>query len=125
MDDDFNTGAAMSDLFQLLTALNRFADENKLEDDQTTDTALEEFRNGVEILRELAFLLGLFITPPVRASDESDGELTDSLVGLLIDLRNAARQNKNFDTADQIRDSLTNMGILLEDAQGTTRWRSE
>ena len=100
-------------------------DENKLEDDQTTDTALEEFRNGVEILRELAFLLGLFITPPVRASDESDGELTDSLVGLLIDLRNAARQNKNFDTADQIRDSLTNMGIVLEDAQGTTRWRSE
>lgn len=125
MDDDFNTGGAMSDLFQLLTALNRFADENNLEDGQATDTALDDFRTGVETLRELAFLLGLFLTPPVRASDEPDGELADSLVRLLIDLRNEARQNKNFDTADQIRDSLTNMGIILEDAQGTTRWRSE
>ena len=125
MDDDFNTGGAMSDLFQLLTALNRFADENNLEDGQATDTALDDFRTGVETLRELAFLLGLFLTRPVRASDEPDGELADSLVRLLIDLRNEARQNKNFDTADQIRDSLTNMGIILEDAQGTTRWRSE
>ncbi|MEE3372567.1 MAG: cysteine--tRNA ligase [Planctomycetota bacterium] len=125
MDDDFNTGAAMSDLFQLLTALNRFADESNLEDEQTTDTALDDFRIGVETLRELAYLLGLFIKPPVRASDEPDGDLADSLVRLLINLRNEARQNKNFDTADQIRDSLTDMGIILEDAQGTTRWRSE
>ena len=125
MDDDFNTGAAMSDLFQLLTALNRFADEKHLEDDRATGTALDDFRSGVETLRELASLLGLFTNPPVRATDEPNEEMTDSLVQLLINLRNEARQNKNFDTADQIRDSLINMGIILEDGQGGTRWRSQ
>ena len=125
MDDDFNTGAAMSDLFQLLTALNKFADENQLEDKQPADEPLEAFCQGVETLRELAHLLGLFVTPPVRAVGESDQEATNALVNLLINLRSEARTNKNFDTADQIRDSLGDIGIILEDRQGSTEWRTQ
>ena len=115
----------MSDLFQLLTALNKFADENRLEDKQPADEPLEAFCQGVETLRELAHLLGLFVTPPVRAVGESDQEATNALVNLLINLRSEARTNKNFDTADQIRDSLGDIGIILEDRQGSTEWRTQ
>ena len=44
---------------------------------------------------------------------------------LLIDLRNTSRAKKNFEVADQIRDALTQMQIVLEDRKGETTWRRE
>ncbi len=64
MDDDFNTGAAVSDLFQILTALNKFADQHQLDDSKRrTSEDLALFTAGVEVLRELSSILGLFQKP--------------------------------------------------------------
>ena len=71
MDDDFNTGAAVSDLFQILTALNKFADQHQLDDSKRrTSEDLALFTAGVEVLRELSSILGLFQKPATRASDD-------------------------------------------------------
>jgi cysteinyl-tRNA synthetase len=50
-------------------------------------------------------------------------ELLDSQVQELIDQREAARKSKNFKRADEIRDQLTGMGIILEDTKDGVRWR--
>jgi cysteinyl-tRNA synthetase len=122
MDDDFNTGAAVGVLFELLSTLNRFADTRKLEDASPAAEDLASFTRGVVVLRELGQILGLFQQPPASASAGGD-ELVGQLMQVLIDLRNEARKTKNFAMADQIRTRLTQIGVTLEDRPGGTGWR--
>ena len=124
MDDDFNSGAAVSDLFQLLSALNKFADQQQLEETgKRQDSDLAVFNRGTETLRELGAILGLFIKPP-PAVGSNDDAITEDLMRLLIDIRNNARTNKDFATADTVRDRLGELGITLEDRKEGTGWRS-
>lgn len=122
MDDDFNTGAAVAQLYELLKQLNRLADEARLE---TTPEASQRarFERGAVILKEMGQLLGLFHEAPAAKKASSD-QLTQGLMQLLIDLRAEARKAKNFAVADQIRKRLTELGVTLEDRQGGTEWRA-
>jgi cysteinyl-tRNA synthetase len=123
MDDDFNTGGAIGVLYELLTALNRFADARQLEGGSPDPAAVEEFRTGGGVLRELSQLLGLFREPPAAPAG-GDDKLVNGLMQLLIDLRNEARKAKNFALADQIRKRLGELGVTLEDRPGGTGWRA-
>jgi cysteinyl-tRNA synthetase len=71
-------------------------------------------------IKELAGILGLFRQPPVEAV--GGDELVSKLMPLVIDLRAAARKNKNFAIADKIRDALGPLDIVLEDRSGGTDW---
>src|SRR3954469_1349580 len=71
MNDDFNTGGATGVLFELLSALNRHADANKLEAGGDS-AAKDEFRRGAAVLCELSSILGLFwapVTSPTAGGD--------------------------------------------------------
>ncbi len=122
MDDDFNTGGAVGVLYELLTALNRFADAKQLEGGSPDAAAVSDFRRGVVVLRELSSILGLFQEAP-KAATGGDDKLVSGLMQLLIDLRNDARKTKNFAVADQIRKRLGEIGVTLEDRSGGTGWR--
>jgi len=122
MDKDFNTGGAIGILFELLTALNRFADAQQLETSPATATAMAEFRQGAVVLKELSQVLGLFLTAPAKPTSGED-TLVDGLMQLLIDLRNEARKAKNFALGDQIRKRLAELQVTLEDRPGGTAWR--
>jgi cysteinyl-tRNA synthetase len=122
MDDDFNTGGAVGTLFELLTALNRFADAKGLEGASPDPAARAEFERGVVVLRELSQILGLFSAPPATAAAASD-QLVAGLMQLLIDLRQEARKAKNFAMSDSIRARLGQLGVTLEDRPGGTGWR--
>jgi cysteinyl-tRNA synthetase len=122
MDDDFNTGGAIGDLYELLTTLNRFADSRQLEVHKSDADTLRDFRRGVEVLRELSQILGIFSKPVAPAGSTND-QVVGGLMQLLIDLRAEARKAKNFAVADQIRQRLTKLGITLEDRPGGTDWR--
>jgi len=63
--------------------------------------------------------------PRAAAASSGENELVGPLMELVIELRAHARKNKDFATADRIREVLTKIGIVLEDRKGGTAWRVE
>jgi len=122
MDDDFNTGGAVGELFDIVRALNKYIGDKQLEDEKNvTDRRLDALRQGAKTLRELGLTLGLF-RQPIEVSDAGGDALTEPLIALLIELRANARKAKDFATGDLIRDRLAELGIVLEDRAGGTEW---
>ena len=118
MDDDFNTPVALSVLFDLAREINRHkgTDERAAAGMAATLTDLGNILGLLEADAE-AFLTG------GGASAGGDDSLSDDRIERLIEERLAARKNKDWETADRIRDELQAQGIVLEDAADTTKWR--
>jgi cysteinyl-tRNA synthetase len=126
MDDDFNTGGANSDLFELVRLLNKYVDQHQLEDAQRrTPQLLATLTRGATTLRELAAILGLFRQRVATRRPETESTLVKPLMDLVLELRATARRNKDFAMADRIRDVLHEIGIVLEDRKDGTTWRVE
>jgi cysteinyl-tRNA synthetase len=126
MDDDFNTGGAIGVLYELLSALNRFADSCQLEIGKGTQAELLAFERGIGYLKELGQILGVFTQPLEKPrEDDASQQLVHGLMQLLIDLRAEARKAKNFALGDQIRKRLGELGVTLEDRPAGTIWRKE
>lgn len=125
MDDDFNTGGAISDVFDLARAINRFIDQHNLEDSENRNKQdVEQLIRAIQTLRELGQLLGVFINKPEKTGG-ADSALLDSIMQLVIQLRTRSRENKDYDTADFIRDQLSDIGISIEDGKEGSIWRIE
>lgn len=123
MDDDFNTGGGIAVLFDLVRVLNKFVDDEKLEDPaRRSPEKLDALRRGATVLRELAATLGLFRKPPQETTSAAGDNLADQLMKLVLELRAEARKKKDFATADHIRNTLTEIGVVLEDRPGGTEW---
>jgi cysteinyl-tRNA synthetase len=123
MDDDFNTGGAIGDLFELVRRLNKFVDDEKLEDAKQRQPAkVASLKRGAAALRELGAILGIFRKPAAEKVAAGGDDLASQLMTLLIDLRAEARKKKDFATADRIRNGLTEIGVTLEDRPGGTDW---
>ena len=124
MDDDFNTGGAIGELFDLARTLNRYCDTHELETPAKQSGKLEPFVQGCVTLRELSAILGIFGEPTSvgGASGGATDELLSQVMQLIIDLRAEARATKKFATADAIRNGIGPLGITLEDRAGGTEW---
>ncbi len=124
MDDDFNTGGAVADLFDLVRELNKYADQQQLDEvADFKDARVQTLVKATRVLRELANILGLFRATPSQRGGAGEG-LVPKLMQLFIDLRAEARAKKDFATGDKIRNSLAEIGITLEDRKGgATEWR--
>ena len=120
MDDDFNTGGACSDLFDFIRSTNRYIDQEELESRPQSPpwTAL---RQAMLTLRELTALLGIFVS--ANDTDTPEESTDDQEIQRMLQQREAARHEKDFATADQIRDALLEMGITIEDRADGTLWR--
>lgn len=119
MDDDFNTGGAVAELFELAKVANKYCEEKKLEESaNAADVATLELLMAT--IKELAGILGLFQQPPAAAGGSDD--LLAKVMPVVIAIRADARANKNFAVADAIRDGLAPTGITLEDRAGGTEW---
>ena len=124
MDDDFNTGGAVADLFDLVRELNKYADQQKVDEvADVKDAKVQTLIKATGVLRELSNILGLFRATPSQRGGASEG-VVPKLMQLLIELRADSRAKKDFATGDKIRSSLTEAGITLEDRKGgATEWR--
>lgn len=117
MNDDLNTSIALSVLFELVRLTQKL-----LEDGNTNVGTL----NLVDVLfdRLGGDVLGIVKAeyPQAGAADE---QVMDKLVNVLIQQRNQARENKDFAKADELRAKLDQIGIVLEDKQEVTTWRTK
>ena len=109
MNDDLNTPEALSTLFGLAKLINSSQD--------TQDQSMY-----ASTMRELGKVLGL-LNDSSEAFLQYGAKLTDEEIGKKIDERNQARDNKDFQKADQIRDELAAQGILLDDSSDGTSWK--
>lgn len=106
MDDDLNTADAISVIFELV----KYANVNVTE--ESTKATVELVLNTVT---KLCDILGIIT--------EKKEEILDSDIEALIEERQAARKAKNFARADEIRDQLSDMGIILEDTREGVKWK--
>ncbi|MFO7315714.1 MAG: cysteine--tRNA ligase [Bacilli bacterium] len=107
MDDDFNTANAISVLFELARTANTYLNETN-----TDEKVLKAFIETFDVLSEV---LG------IKLAQET--EILDEDIEKLIEERNIARKNRDFKRADEIRDQLLKMNIILEDTRQGTRWK--
>ena len=109
--DDLNTPEALAAMHQLAAELQKGSGSN-------------ETTSGRRALLAGGWLLGLLTRDPEDHFKGTAGDgLTDSAIDGLIEERNAARANKDFARADEIREQLVTDGIELEDLREGTRWR--
>ncbi len=77
-------------------------------------------------LKSLGDILGLLQDNPetfLQSGGQTDSDVNTDDIDALIEQRNIARTEKDFATADKIRDQLNEMGVEIEDAGGKTSWR--
>jgi cysteinyl-tRNA synthetase len=123
MDDDFNTGGAIGELFDLAKITNKFCDDADMEGKGKTDAAaVAKFTSLLTTIKEVSGILGIFQHPPASPLQRAGDDLIAKLMPLVIELRATARKNKNFAVADKIRDGIAPTGITLEDRAGGTEW---
>jgi cysteinyl-tRNA synthetase len=109
MDDDFNTRAAISGIFDLARETNRLLAEGVL--------SREGAANIVGFFEEIDQVLG------VLAGDEERVDVSSDIIQILIEVRQELRERKLFDLADSIRDKLLQKGIELEDTAEGIKWK--
>ena len=119
MCDDFNTADALGSLFELTRAINRSLDSVGWT--PTLQSALEEINHFGSTLGILEYEPEEYLQG--HKLEKSSADITEEEIKELIKERNSARDEKNWKRADEIRDDLSNRGILLEDKAEDTIWR--
>ncbi len=105
MEDDFNTADAISAVFEMVKLVNVGITED------SDATLAEEAKKSIVTLMDV---LGVPVEP-VK-------EILDTEIEQLIEERQAARKNKDFQRADEIRDILLEKGIVLKDTREGVKW---
>lgn len=122
MDDDFNTASALGYMFELIREANRFLDTSP-----SGQKAKELVIKTRELLAEAGDVLNIFN----KTAEEwyralmkvKKIELSEEALAEKISQRQEARNNKDWDTSDKIRNELSEKGIILEDKPDGTAWK--
>ena len=122
MDDDFNSAVALAHMNEVLRHLNTaLTDVKNNKGDRDALTA------DAAVLKYMGNLLGLFFDRPqeylAKTLELKAADLDTAKIETLIADRKAARAAKEWAKADQCRDALTEMGVVLEDSASGTTWK--
>lgn len=114
MDDDFNSPVAIAHLFDAVRVINGVNDGK--------ETLIQK---DIDLLKDLfqVFVADIFgLTSGDYTASDTRKNAMDSLMSMILEMRLQAKSRKDYATADQIRDQLTKMGIVLKDSKEGTTW---
>jgi cysteinyl-tRNA synthetase len=126
MDDDFNTAKAVGHIFDAVRTMNRLMDETEHEDRRQHEETIKVF---LWDLRRVGEVLGVMTESPSdflglkKKKALQDESIDEALINRLVSERTEARAQKNWARADEVRDELDAMNIILEDRPDGTVWR--
>jgi cysteinyl-tRNA synthetase len=125
MDDDFNSARGLAIVFEAVKK------GNKLLDEAVTPETKQILAGIYGDIKAISKILGIFLMSPAVYFEEKkekgvmDQDVDPEKIQALIEERNQARAEKNFARADQIREQLLQLNIILEDGPGGTTWKFE
>ena len=111
MDDDFNTPILIAHLFEGVRVINSTKDGKE----SLNDSDLEQLKNLYKTF--VTDILGL-----VSTKQSGGNNLTNEVMELVLKIRGNAKKNKDFNTADLIREELNKSGIQIKDSKDGTSW---
>ncbi len=112
MEDDFNVPSALAALFEIVKSINLAKENGNTKEANALGATLVHLSEPLGILQQKTedyFQIG--------------ATLSDEEIESMIDERNQAREDKDFELSDKIRDSLLEKGIVLEDTDKGTTWK--
>ena len=120
MNDDFNTRVAIVEVQSVVKYLKEQIENDNIKEISASVSWLSDFAGGI---------LGLLpddeiILKEIEKNNQAKSAVAD-LVNDLLNQRKIARDSKNWDRADQIRNELNEMGVIVEDSPSGPIWRLE
>lgn len=111
MDEDFNSAMAIGSIFEMIREANKAMDNNEFKENDL-----------IEIFSFLKNILENVLGIKLNLENKLNDSVTKELVDFLLEIRAEAKQDKNWNLADKIRDRLKEMGINLKDGRDKTTW---
>jgi len=103
MDNDFNTPAAFSTIYDLIREVNRDINQSNIS------------KNSLTKLKALIIEFGVILGFDFSMKQKKESDLEEDLIEILMDVRNKLRDKKEWELSDEIRNRLRNLDIVLED----------
>ncbi len=115
MDDDFNTPLAISALLSSTKKINKYVESHSDIESKIKERIIEIFKELVQNV------LGINIK--LHEPKPEHSKLEKNLMDLILELRKKLRERKDWETSDEIRRKLQNIGLIIEDTPEGTRWK--
>jgi cysteinyl-tRNA synthetase len=109
MDDDFNTPYALRAVFDLVRDINRRINEKTISKKALKDTK--------QLLEEFGGIFGISFSSGSEMSIRKEEDMASDMIELLMEIRQILREKKDWELADQIRNRMKELNVVLEDAQ--------
>ena len=122
MRDDFNTALAISHMFALAKEINIYH-KAVVDTGIKPDGKLVALLN--DVLAEMCSIIGVLEKTAAPAAEEAGDSKEAELVEMLIAMRQDARKNKNYALADELRNKLSEIGIVLQDTPQGVKWSKQ
>ncbi len=126
MNDDFNSARGIGIIFDTVRTVNRMLDQYE---NSGSDQIKKSIQCGLADIRRTGNILGILLEKPAVYFDKKQTQVLEqksvdpTMIAKMVEERNAARKAKDWKKADQIRDQLADMDVILEDRPEETVWK--